>query len=79
MNQVSPLTVTAKDGHKAIVQILLNHGADIDGRDTNCDCTPLESTIEGGHQKIAPFYLRRALVLVAILRPLAKPCCNQPS
>lgn len=55
----SPLSQAAGNGHAALVELLLKHGADLNARDAGTGQTPLDRALASGHTAIAED-LRRA-------------------
>ena len=55
-NKLTPLAWAAREGHVEVIEILLEHGRDVNSRDGE-DKTPLERAVEGGQDEAATVLL----------------------
>ena len=57
----TPLSWAARDGHEAIVKLLLEKGADIKAKDNNGQ-TPLSWAAEKGHEAVVKLLESHAII-----------------
>ncbi|KAJ5725832.1 ankyrin repeat-containing domain protein [Penicillium malachiteum] len=55
---MSRIEITAKEGHVAIVELLLQKGAKIEVRDKT-DCTPISWAVRMGHEAVVNLLIER--------------------
>lgn len=59
MQGFTPLILAATAGHEKIVEILLNHGADIEAQSERTKDTPLSLACSGGRYEVVELILSR--------------------
>ena len=77
---LAPLHLTCCRGHFAIVQYLVNHGANLEATDNSDGMTPLHYACENGHLDVVRYLLTRGANLEAAdiwdRTPLYCVCCE---
>lgn len=53
----TPLVWTAEEGHEAVVQLLLENGADVNAEDGNCYGSTLQAALHDGNENIVHILL----------------------
>jgi ankyrin repeat protein len=57
----TPLLWAAEKGHKVVVKLLLENGAELETKDENYSQTPLSLAAEEGHEAVVKLLLEKVL------------------
>ncbi|KAF3147187.1 hypothetical protein TWF703_000027 [Orbilia oligospora] len=60
----TPLWCAAKNGHEAVVKLLVDRGADMEAKD-NYEMTPLQCAAENGHEAVVKLLKREGTGMIS--------------